>query len=128
VDATVESVVQRPRPPLGRLVFDTGQAYLLADDVLVGRRSDDDSLVASGHARALVPAGDASSISRAHALVRLSGWRIELIDLGSLNGSFRWEPASAAWERIDPHAACTITVGDAIAFGRRTARLESTEP
>jgi FHA domain len=123
IDA-VAPVVQRARPPLGRLVFDTGQAYVLACDVLIGRRSGDDSLVTSGHARSLVPAGDASSISRAHALVRLSGWRIELIDLGSLNGTFLWDRAATTWTRADPHVAVPITVGDSIAFGRRAARLD----
>lgn len=118
-------MVRRPRPVLGQLVFDTGETFQIANDVVIGRTAADDSLVAGGDARSLVPAGDTSALSRTHAEIRLRGWDVVLSDRSSLNGTFLWERPTQRWRRLDPGSAETLRIGDVVAFGRRTATFES---
>lgn len=117
--------VRRRRPTLGQLVFDTGETFQIGSDVVVGRQPDDHSLVASGDARSMLPAGDVSGLSRTHAALRIRGWDVLLEDLGSLNGTFIWERESGQWRRLPPMSQQPINVGDTLAFARRTATFES---
>lgn len=118
-------MVRRPRPTLGQLVFDTGETFQLADDVVVGRNAGDDSLVTGGDARSLVPSGDTSALSRTHAEIRVRGWDVVLTDRSSLNGTFVWERPAQRWRRLEPGSGETLRIGDVVAFGRRTATFES---
>lgn len=81
------NIRRQPRPPLGVLLVDDGRGYLLDRDYVIGREPRLDGEVAAGRATPL-PITDADgSVSRAHLRVSLAGWRVEVRDLGSANGS-----------------------------------------
>jgi hypothetical protein len=119
--------LEGPRPPLGRLTWDNGEVDHLAGAVLVGRDVAHDAEVVAGELAALVPAGPNDSMSRVHAELRPSGWDVILIDRGSTNGTFVWDDASKAWQRLSPGDAHVLAVGAVIAFGERTATFEPIE-
>ncbi len=127
IPADSRAVAMRQRPAVGRLRFDTGEVFDVAGDIVVGRAAADDSLVACDAARALTPRGDVSGLSRTHATIRLRGLQVDLVDRNSLNGTFRWHAASGRWDRLAPGVPVAIDIGDAIAFGRRTATFESAD-
>ncbi len=115
------------RPPLGRLTWDNGQVNHLAGAVLVGRDVAFDGAVVAGDLAPLVPTGHNDSMSRVHAELRPSGWDVVILDKGSTNGTFVWDEASKAWQRLSPGEAHVLQAGAVIAFGERTATFEPTE-
>ena len=114
------------RPPLGVLVFDNGESHSLLTDLIIGRDPSADAAVQLGRARAAVPAGDVSGLSRVHAEVRLVDWEVQLIDRQSTNGTFTWDVERATWQRLAANTPFTLVPGMQIACGPRTAVFEST--
>jgi FHA domain len=113
------------RPSRGVLVFDTGEVFEIDSQVVIGRAANHATLVSSGVARSLTPAGDVSGLSRVHAVIRQDDWRVEMVDHNSLNGTFRWDSSAGRWTRLDANVPVTLMAGDAIAFGRRTATFQA---
>jgi hypothetical protein len=116
-----------PRPPLGRLTWDNGQVSRMPEAVLVGRDVAFDGGVVAGALAPLVPSGHNDSMSRVHAEIRSSGWDVVILDRGSTNGTFVWDEASKAWQRLSPGEAHVLEAGAVIAFGERTATFEPSE-
>jgi hypothetical protein len=116
--------VERPRPPLGALVWDTGETTPLVADSLVGRDVGHDSRVASGELAPLEPAGHTESMSRVHAELRAQGWDVLLIDRGSTNGTFIWDEEGRAWHRLSPSQPQVLKPNTVVAFGERTATFD----
>ena len=114
-----------PRPPLGVLLLDDGSTLSLDTDYVVGREPGVDDDVAADRARSLRITGPASGVSRRHVRVRLSGWRVELVDLHSANGTFLHRPAAAEPERLTPGVPVVVTPGARVDVGRRWFRYES---
>ncbi|MCA2216429.1 FHA domain-containing protein [Jidongwangia harbinensis] len=114
-----------PRPPLGLLLLDDGSTLRLDTDYVVGREPDIDSDVAAHRARPLRVSGPASGVSRRHVRVRLTGWRVELVDLGSANGTFVHRPGAAEPERLVPGVPVVVSPGARVDVGRRWFRYES---
>ena len=50
---------------------------------------------------------------------------MQLVDLGSTNGSFIWDVAMEHWNQIAPHQPVNLSPGDTVALGRRTFVFES---
>jgi FHA domain len=117
--------VEGPRPPLGKLTWDNGEVHELLGAALVGRDVGLDGLVVSGELAALVPSGQNDSMSRVHAELRPSGWDVIVIDRGSTNGTFIWDEASKAWQRLLPDEPHVVRPGAVLAFGERTATFET---
>jgi hypothetical protein len=114
-----------PRPPLGVLLLDDGSTLRLDTDYVVGREPGVDDDVAADRARSLRITGPASGVSRRHVRVRLSGWRVELVDLHSANGTFLHRPGAAEPERLTPGVPVVVTPGARVDVGRRWFRYES---
>jgi hypothetical protein len=76
-----------PRPPLGVLILDDGNAIPLDGDYVAGREPTLDDAVAAGEARPLLINDPNGIVSRVHARVHLEGWRVLVTDLGSANGT-----------------------------------------
>jgi hypothetical protein len=114
-----------PRPPLGVLLLDDGSTLSLDTDYVVGREPGVDADVAADRARSLRITGPASGVSRRHVRVRLSGWRVELVDLHSANGTFLHRPGAAGPERLTPGVPVVATPGARVDVGRRWFRYES---
>ena len=117
--------VEGPRPPLGKLTWDNGEVHALLGAALVGRDVGLDGAVVSGELAALVPSGQNDSMSRVHAELRPSGWDVIVIDRGSTNGTFVWDEASKAWQRLLPDEPHVVRPGAVLAFGERTATFET---
>jgi hypothetical protein len=118
--------IQRgPRPPLGVLLLDDGMTFRLDADYVVGRDPGMDADVAAGRARPLRMLDPAGTISRLHLRVALNGWRVQVADLGSANGSVVRHPGVPEPQRLTPHEAVEIKPGSTIDMGRRSMRFES---
>lgn len=114
-----------PRPPLGVLLLDDGMTFRLDSDYVLGRDPGKDADVAADRARPLRVVDAGGTISRLHLRVSLNGWRVQVTDLGSANGSVVHHPAVAEPQQLTPHEAVEITPGTSIDIGHRTLRFES---
>lgn len=114
-----------PRPPLGVLLLDDGMTFRLDADYVLGRDPEMDADVAGGRARPLRVVDPDGTISRLHLRVSLIGWRVQVADLGSANGSVVHHPGAAQPQRLTPREPVEIKPGAAIDVGRRTLRFES---
>jgi pSer/pThr/pTyr-binding forkhead associated (FHA) protein len=114
-----------PRPPLGVLLLDDGSTLRLDADYVVGREPEVDQDVAAHRARSLRISGPASGVSRRHVRVRLTGWRVELEDLHSANGTFVHRPGAGEPEQLTPGVPVTVPPGARVDVGRRWFRYES---
>ncbi|WP_433269097.1 FHA domain-containing protein [Actinosynnema sp. CS-041913] len=85
-----------PRPLLGILRLSTGEVVPLDRGVVLGR----DPQVADRGLRAIRFANHGNDISRSHVEVRLNGWDVLVVDLGSKNGTTviapGWSPQALA--------------------------------
>jgi hypothetical protein len=130
-DADSPTIVDQPLvvngspSPLVKLTWDNGEVNELVGAALVGRDVALDEAVLSGELAALVPGGQNDSMSRVHAEVRPSGGDIVVVDRGSTNGTFVWDDAAKAWQRLSPGEPHVVHPGAVLAFGERTATLEA---
>ncbi|PZS16104.1 MAG: hypothetical protein DLM57_11455 [Pseudonocardiales bacterium] len=114
-----------PRPPLGVLVLDDGGIFSLDTDYIIGRHPVGDNDVVAGTARPLRIEDADGVLSRVHARIRLEGWQVQVVDLGSANGTGLWGPGETGWHRIPPQTPVAIAPGTQVGFGRRQLRYES---
>jgi hypothetical protein len=118
--------VRRPRPPLGVLVTDTGSVFALIGGYVIGRAPERDQAVLSGRAKALVLHDVGQSVSRVHAQLDVSGWRVFVTDRGSANGTFISSAAQGGpWERVGNHAPTVFTPGSRLRIGGRQLLFET---
>jgi hypothetical protein len=119
-------IVRRPRPALGVLVTDTGSVFALTGGYLIGRAPERDEAVLSGRAKALVLHDVGQSVSRVHAQLDISGWRVLVSDRGSANGTFLSLPGpGAAWERLIAGSPAVFPPGARLRIGARQLLFES---
>ncbi|WP_238008435.1 FHA domain-containing protein [Dactylosporangium sp. AC04546] len=114
-----------PRPPLGVLLLDNGMTLRADADYVVGRDPARDPDVAAGRARPLRIADSYGGISRRHLRVKLSGWTVRVVDLGSANGTYVQGPGADEAPRVPAGGAVEVRPGAKIIFGRRWLRYES---
>ncbi|WP_433238330.1 FHA domain-containing protein [Streptosporangium sp. CA-135522] len=115
-----------PRPPLGVLLLDDGMALRLDTDYLVGRDPERAPEVADGSVRPAKVTSPDGSVSRRHLRVALDGWDVNLIDLGSVNGTQIQPPGDPNFYDIPPNEAVAILPGTTVRIGvSRTMRYES---
>jgi hypothetical protein len=115
--------VQRPRPVLGALVLDSGQTLPLDADVLVGAAPK--TAEAQERTRALVLSDPGGSVAAEHAAIRLVGWDVTVVDLGTPHGTHVWPPGANQWRRLEPSVPLVIPSGTSIAVGQRTLTYSS---
>jgi hypothetical protein len=114
-----------PRPPLGVLVLDDGSIFSLDRDYVIGRDPQRDPDVQNGSARPLRVDDPYGQLSRVHLRIHLEGWQVEVVDLGSANGTGVWRPGDAQWTRVPPNTRIPIRPGTQVGFGRNQLRFES---
>ncbi len=110
---------------IGKLTWDNGQVHELTGSALVGRDVNGDEAVVSGELVGVVPSGQNDSMSRVHAELRLRAGEVVVIDRGSTNGTFVWDEAAKAWQRLSPGEPHVVRTGTVLAFGERTATFEA---
>ncbi|GAA4524924.1 MULTISPECIES: FHA domain-containing protein [Nonomuraea] len=114
-----------PRPALGVLVLDDGTALPLETDYLLGRDPERAPEVAGGSARPAKVTSPDGSVSRRHLRVALDGWDVNLVDLGSVNGTQIQPPGDPNFYDIPPNEPVTIAPGTTVRVGvSRTLRFE----
>ncbi|MEV5410682.1 FHA domain-containing protein [Thermopolyspora sp. NPDC052614] len=115
-----------PRPPLGVLLLDDGMTLRLDTDYLLGRDPERASEVLSGEARPAKVTSPDGSVSRRHLRVKLDNWDVNLIDLGSVNGTQVQPPGDPNFYDIPPNEPVAILPGTTVRIGvSRTMRYES---
>jgi hypothetical protein len=110
-----------PRPPLGVLLVDDGRGYLLDRDYVIGREPLLDGDVAAGRAAPLPIKDAGGSVSRLHLRVSLVGWRVEVRDLGSANGSVLYRASGP--RALGPADAVELDPGARVGVGRRSVQF-----
>ncbi|MDF0528440.1 FHA domain-containing protein [Tsukamurella sp. 8F] len=123
-----------PRPPLGTLIADDGSAYVLETDVVIGRDpvpfvDNRGSRAADGVGRlAPIPLQDRTgALSRAHLEIRLDGWNILAVDVGSSNGTWVRPPGVPSPLPLVPGQPALLAVGSEINLGGRVLVLQANE-
>ena len=106
-------------------MLDDGSIFTLDTAYVVGRDPSRDPDVVSGAARPLRIDDPEGLLSRVHARIHLEGWAVQVIDLGSANGTGIWSPNDTTWQRAPVNAAQTVRPGTQVGVGRRQMRYES---
>jgi hypothetical protein len=114
-----------PRPPLGVLLLDDGSTFRLDLDYIVGREPQADPEVISGTVRPLRITDPDGVVSRRHLRVALVGWNVEVVDLGSANGTFVALPGDQERHQLAPNQPFVVRPGTQVTMGRRWFRYES---
>ncbi|MGD0703002.1 MAG: FHA domain-containing protein [Trebonia sp.] len=111
----------QPRPPLGVLLVDDGRGYPLDRDYVIGREPLLDGDVAAGRAAPLPVTDPEGSVSRLHLRVSLVGWRVEVRDLGSANGSVLYRAGGP--RALAPADVVALDPGARVGVGRRSVQF-----
>lgn len=120
-----------PRPPLGLLVADDGTAFVVENDMVIGR--DPAAFVAQRAGRAQGGAGRlvpivlpdrTGALSRAHLEIRIDGWQVLAVDVGSANGTWVRPPGVAQPLRLPPGQPVPLGVGSDVHLGGRILQLQ----
>lgn len=116
------NLVSGPRPTLGFIVFDDGSTFGLDRSYMIGR----EPVPSDGSpAELLVLNENNETLSRTHAELRLQDWSVQLLDMGSTNGTYIWDHSFERWNQLSPNQPVELKSGDTVALGRRTFVFES---
>ncbi|MBI3687882.1 MAG: FHA domain-containing protein [Actinobacteria bacterium] len=114
-DLPQQSPVPVAAPALGVLRFSTGEPVTLDRTVIVGRAPSAQRISGTDLPRLCRVTGSSQDISRDHLEVRVEGWHVFVVDLGSRNGTTVTVPGQVAQRlsplepyRIDPGARVTL--------------------
>jgi hypothetical protein len=114
-----------PRPPLGVLVLDDGSTFSLDADYVLGTNPESDPMVAAGHKRPLRLIDPDNLVTGVHAEIRLVNWDVEVLDRGSLTGTFILAPGAGHWTPVPPATPHLVVPHARVAVGRRVLVFES---
>jgi pSer/pThr/pTyr-binding forkhead associated (FHA) protein len=106
-------------------VLDDGSIFTIDKDYVIGRDPSRDQDVQSGAARPMRIDDPHGQLSRVHLRIHLEGWQVEVVDLGSANGTGVWRPGDTQWTRVPPQTRIPIRPGTQVGFGRNQLRFES---
>ena len=125
-----ESAPAEPAPAdvapvaIGVLVLDDGSAFQLDQDYLIGREPQADPSVAAGVARPLRLADPDGLVSRRHVRITVAGSEVQVVDLGSANGTFIQRPGEAG-QQLTALQPAVLWPGSVITMGRRWIRFDA---
>lgn len=108
--------------PVAVLVLDDGTSTALVGTSVIGRDPTSDRRVRHAGASPLAVDDESKLISRRHVMIRVSGWQIEVIDLGSRNGTFV-EDESGTWVRCTPGLGRRIGARGCVRIGTTTMTI-----
>jgi hypothetical protein len=106
------------------LTLDDGSAFVLDRGYVLGREPQHDSEVLEGHARPLKIADADGVVSRRHLRVALVGWDIQIVDLGSANGTYVQHAGDPQLHRLDANRPVVVKPGAQVTMGRRWFRID----
>jgi hypothetical protein len=104
------------RPPLGRLLFDNGETYTVDVEYVIGRHPESDPRVQAGTFRPIIMEDRSGEISRMHAEIRVVGWDVIVLDMGSSNGTALAAPGRD-WVELPPRQPAPLVPGTRVRLG-----------
>ncbi|GAA1481516.1 hypothetical protein GCM10009624_19560 [Gordonia sinesedis] len=126
MDQLTGILVEGERPPLGWLLLDNGSTYLLDENLVLGREPGSVGGSRTGSPKPIRVQDETGQLSRRHIEIRLVDWNVELVDLGSANGTFVSDPASGNREtRLTPQRPFLLAPGSHVRIGGRHFIFES---
>ena len=105
-------------------VFEDGLSLSLSGDSLIGRSPHRDRRVIAGTAAPVVVDDPTKRISRCHLLLRFLEQQIQVVDLGSCNGTAVRGP-DAQWHEVVPGIGTRINDGQRVRIASRVFRIHS---
>jgi hypothetical protein len=118
---TAQDAFTAPRPVLGALRLSTGDVVTLDRGVVMGRAPEPPSGNVADRPHVVRLASPGNDISRTHLEIRLDGWHVLVVDLGSTNGTEVTLPGDEP-RRLranDPQAiepGTVVSVADEVSF------------
>jgi hypothetical protein len=106
-----------PRVRLGRLVMENGPDVVVDCDCVIGRNPEVDPDVAHGRAKPIVLPDEEQRISRVHARLVFSEDAVEIVDAGSVNGTWIEPPGGDGWIAMVPRVPVPLPLGSRIQVG-----------
>ncbi|MGP5077563.1 FHA domain-containing protein [Brachybacterium alimentarium] len=104
------------RPPLGAIELSTGEHFVLDRPAIVGRRPRASRADGRQAPQLITVPSPQQDVSRSHLELRLEGWHVVAIDLGSTNGTtLQREGADRLWLR--PQDGIVLHDGDRLDLG-----------
>ncbi len=126
MDQLTTFLVEGERPPLGWLLLDNGFTFLLDEDLVIGREPGSSGGGRAGSPKPIRVQDETGQLSRRHVEIRLVEWTVQLVDLGSANGTFVADPSSGNREvRLLPHRPHVLVPGSHVRIGGRHFIFES---
>jgi hypothetical protein len=116
--------VEGHRPSLGLLVLDDGASVRLDLGYVIGREPQHDPEVVAGTARGLKMIDAEGVVSRRHLRITLSGWEVQLTDLGSANGTYVQAAGDEQRHQLVAGLPVVIRPGTQVTLGRRWLRYD----
>ena len=104
-------------------MFDDGSTFGLDRSYVIGREPVPPD--ASSGSEMLILTQNNETLSRTHAELQLVDWTVQLVDLGSTNGTYVWDQTFQRWNQLAPSQPVILASGDTVALGRRTFGFES---
>lgn len=117
-------LVTGARPPLGLLVFDSGATYTVDAEYVIGRMPVVDERVRAGTLRSITIDDPTGAVSRVHAEVRLDGWDVTVVDVGSSNGT-SVAPPGQEWMQLVPQEPHRLEPGTRVRLGETAFAFET---
>ncbi|GAC84191.1 hypothetical protein GP2_019_00080 [Gordonia paraffinivorans NBRC 108238] len=124
MDQLTTFLVEGERPPLGWLLLDNGFTFLLDEDLVIGREPGAAGRNTAGPKPIRVK-DETGQLSRRHIEIRLVEWTVQLVDLGSANGTFVTDPTTSREIRLLPHRPHVLVPGSHVRIGGRHFIFES---
>lgn len=113
---TDQTVTEIGRPTLGRLTSAEGADIELDRPAVIGRKPPETATIGDEDARVITIADADTALSRSHAEIRLSGWDVQVVDLGSTNHTYVTLPGEDPVQ-LRPNEPFTIPVGAVVSLG-----------
>ncbi|WP_067708698.1 FHA domain-containing protein [Nocardia yamanashiensis] len=124
MDQSTCVLVEGARPPLGVLLLDDGNSYVLDEDLVIGREPERSERVRRG-AKPVRLADVSGGMSRVHAEIRLTEWEVTVLDRGSANGTHIKLPGRVEWARAVPGHPVALEPGSQVMLGGRVFTFDS---
>ena len=107
----------RPQPERGRLVIENAPDVVVDRDCVIDRNPEVDPDVAQGRARGVTLPDAEQRISRVHARLLLTDDGVDIVDAGSVNGTWIEPPGAVGWIAMAPRVPAPLPLGSRIQVG-----------
>ena len=105
----------------------TGDSILLDRGVVMGRSPSSDRYDTPERPHLVKLSSPQHDISRTHLSIRLEGWSVILVDLGSTNGTVVTQPGKSS-ERLSPEVEVRIEPGALVNLANEVTFRYDAEP